>query len=296
MSHTILTFPETLRSKVSEQGFPHVSFSMARGEVGEFTDIHLFIPIGMASSDSMNYGSSELGAIGSIAQDKRIGGRAGTGGTKSKTGSDLVAKLTSKFKAGGGISGGLATAFELKSGLVVNPYTATTFEGVNVRSFEFAFKLVPTSKEESVIAHKIENAFRKYMYPKERGTGSLEYPPTFRIEFMSGGRPNKYMPRIIDTYLTTMAANYNATGNAFHENDGVLGAAPTEIDISMTFQEVRAITRDDLYGEDLVYKDGYDDAGHVVGATADTPGEAAAYTADLSNTAVDKGVELVGGQ
>ena len=135
-----------------------------------------------------------------------------------------------------------------------------------------------------MIAHKIENAFRKYMYPKERGTGSLEYPPTFRIEFMSGGKPNKYMPRIIDTYLTGMGANYNATGNAFHENDGVLGAAPTEIDLSMTFQEVRAITRDDLYGEDLVYKDGYDDAGHVVGAVADTPGEAAEYTADLQNT------------
>ena len=294
MSHTILTFPETLRSKVSDEGFPHVSFSMVRGEAGEFTDIHLFVPIGMASSDNMNYGSSELGAIGAIASNKRIGGRAGTGGTLEKSGADYIAALTKKFKSGGGISGGLATAFELKSGLVVNPYTATTFEGVNVRSFEFAFKLVPTSREESQTAHMIENAFRKYMYPKERGTGSLEYPPTFRIEFMSGGRPNKYMPRIIDTYLTSMSANYNATGNAFHQNDGVLGAAPTEIDLSMTFQEVRSITRDDLYGDTLVYKDGHSNSGHVVGAPADTPAYAAAYTADLSNRAVDQGAELIG--
>ena len=290
MSHTILTFPETLRAKVSDQGFPHVSFSMARGSVAEFTDIHLFIPLGMSSNDSMNYGGSELGVVGAIAKDKRLGG------TKEASSADFIAKMIGNFKKGGGQFAGLATAAELKSGLVVNPYTATTFEGVNVRSFEFSFKLVPTSKEESMTAHKIENAFRKYMYPKERGTGSLEYPPTFRIEFMSGGKPNKYMPRIIDTYLTTMGANYNATGNAFHENDGVLGAAPTEIDISMTFQEVRAITRDDLYGEDLVYKDGYDDAGHVVGDVADTPGEAAAYTADLSNSAVDKTVEFAGGE
>ena len=84
MSQTILTFPETLRSKVSEEGFPHVSFSMARGSVGEFTDIHLFVPIGMSSNDAMNYGSSELGAVGAIAQDKRLGGRAGTGGAKEK--------------------------------------------------------------------------------------------------------------------------------------------------------------------------------------------------------------------
>jgi hypothetical protein len=91
-----------------------------------------------------------------------------------------------------------------------------------------------------------------------------------------------------------MAANYNATGNAFHQNDGVLGAAPTEIDISMTFQEVRSITRDDLYGEGLVYKDGHANSGHVVGAPSDTPGEAATYTADLSNSAIDGGAELLG--
>jgi hypothetical protein len=296
MSHTILTFPETLRSKVSEDGFPHISFSMVRGEMGEFTDIHLFIPIGMASNDGMNYGSQNLGLVGAAARDKAIGGRLGTGGQKQKAGADFISQLTSRFKAGSGIGGGVASAFELKSGLIVNPYTAVTFEGVNVRSFEFAFKLVPTSKEESLIAHKIENAFRKYMYPKERGTGSLEYPPTFRIEFMAGGQPNKYMPRIIDTYLTTMSANYNATGNAFHENDGVLGAAPTEIDLTMTFQEVRAITRDDLYGADLVYKDGYDDAGHVVGDTADTPGEAAKYARDVSARAISRGAELAGGE
>ena len=282
MSHTILTFPETLRAKVSEQGFPHVSFSMARGSVAEFTDIHLFIPLGMSSNDSMNYGGSELGVVGAIAKDKRLGG------TKEASSADFIAKMIGNFKKGGGQFAGLATAAELKSGLVVNPYTATTFEGVNVRSFEFSFKLVPTSKEESMTAHKIENAFRKYMYPREKGAGALEYPPTFRIEFMSGGHPNKYMPRIIDTYLTSMATTYNATGNAFHTNDGVLGAAPTEIDLTMTFQEVRAITREDLYGEDLIYKDGYDTAGHVVGAPADTPEEAAAYTRGLKNDLAQK--------
>ena len=67
-----------------------------------------------------------------------------------------------------------------------------------------------------------------------------------------------------------------------------MGAAPTEIDLTMTFQEVRAITREDLYGEDLIYKDGYDTAGHVVGAPADTPEEAAAYTRGLKNDLVQK--------
>jgi hypothetical protein len=278
MSHTILTFPETLRSKVSEDGFPHISFSMVRGEMGEFTDIHLFIPIGMASSDSMNYGSTELGIVGAAAQATRLGGDASVGME------DIISRATSSFKGMGGTAGAASAAAELKSGLVVNPFTSVTFEGVNVRSFEFAFKLIPSSRNESKTAHKIENAFRKYMYPKSRGAGALEYPPTFRIEFMAGGLPNKYMPRIIDTYLTTMSTNYNATGNSFHTNDGVLGAAPTEIDISMTFQEVRAITRDDLYGDTLTYKDGYDNAGHTVGTPGDMPGESAVPTNETTNS------------
>ncbi len=280
MSHTILTFPSTLRSKVSEEGFPHISFSMVRGEMGEFTDIHLFIPIGMASNDSMNYGSTELGIIGAAAQATRLGGDASVGME------DIISRATASFKSMGATAGA-ASAAELKSGLVVNPFTSVTFEGVNVRSFEFAFKLVPSSRDESKIAHKIENAFRKYMYPKARGAGALEYPPTFRIEFMAGGLPNKYMPRIIDTYLTTMSTNYNATGNSFHTNDGVLGAPPTEIDISLTFQEVRAITRNDLYSDEfgLSYIEGYDNAGHTVGTPGDMPGESSVPVNETSNNA-----------
>jgi hypothetical protein len=267
---TILTFPETLRSRVSDDGFPHVSFSMARKGVPEFNQIHLFVPVGIGSNDGMNYGSAELGVAGAVATATTGGGDVGS--------SDIIAATTKAFKSGGGAT--LAASAELKSGLIVNPYTATTFEGVNVRQFEFAFKLVPTSAEESVTAHKIENAFRKYMYPKDIGAGSLEYPPTFRIKFMAGGKVNKYMPRIIDTYLTGMTANYNATGNSFHANDGKRGAAPVEIDLTLSFQEVRAITRDDLYGSGLNYIDGYESAGNIVGEAPDTMQD---LTSNISN-------------
>lgn len=262
---TILTFPETLRSRVSEDGFPHVSFSMARKGVPEFTQIHLFVPVGIGSNDGMNYGSAELGIGGMVANAAVSGDNVGS--------ADILSRVTKSAKGGMGAIpgiGGFAASAELKSGLIVNPYTATTFEGVNVRQFEFAFKLVPTSASESVTAHDIENAFRKYMYPKDIGAGSLEYPPTFRIKFMAGGKVNKYMPRIIDTYLTGMTASYNATGNSFHANDGKLGAAPVEIDLTLSFQEVRAITRDDLYGSGLNYIDGYESAGHVVGNSPDS--------------------------
>lgn len=251
----ILTFPETLRSRISEKGFPHVSFTMARKNQPEFNQIHLFIPLGITTSDGMNYGSTNLGLGGAAA------GAAKTGSVESASSADLGAAVMKQFKSNMGTAT-LATVGELESGLIVNPYTAVTFEGVNVRQFEFAFKLVPTSLDESKTAHEIENSFRKYMYPLRIGLSSLEYPPTFRIKFMAGGQINKYMPKIIDTYLIAMTANYNATGNSFHENDGKLGAPPVEIDLNMTFQEVRAITRQDLYDEQgLGYNTNYDSAG-----------------------------------
>lgn len=260
----ILTFPESLRDKVTNEGFPYVSFTMARQGAPEFQQICLFIPAGMGSSDGMNYNQSDLGMFGMGAAQLAQG--------KNVNMADIASNVIKEV--GKQIAPGLATAASLKSGLVVNPYMATTFEGATVRQFGFEFKLVPTSKEESLTAHQIENAFRKYMYPKERGAGSLEYPPTFRIKFMAGTGINKYMPRIIDSYLTAMTATYNSTGNSFHSNDGNLGAAPVEIDINLTFQEVRAITRDDLYNESgLTYKDGYESAGHVVGAPVDNEGD-----------------------
>jgi len=247
----ILTFPETLRSRISEKGFPHVSFTMARKNQPEFNQIHLFIPSGIATSDGMNYGSSELGAFGALANAKASGTAVGA--------EDIVSNITKRLKTSMGGAGQVA---ELQSGVIVNPYTAVTFEGVNVRQFEFAFKLVPSSLDESKTAHEIENSFRKYMYPLRIGLSSLEYPPTFRIKFMAGGQINKYMPKIIDTYLIAMTTNYNATGNSFHENDGKLGAPPVEIDLNMTFQEVRSITRQDLYDEQgLGYNTNYDAAG-----------------------------------
>ena len=55
------------------------------------------------------------------------------------------------------------------------------------------------------------------------------------------------MPQIMDCHLTNLSVTYNGTTNAFHK-DG----APVETDLSMTFQEARAIVRQDLYGDNKI--------------------------------------------
>lgn len=238
----VLAFPDSLRSKI-DKGFPHVQFTMARKGAPDFKSIHLFMPQGVASADGASYGSTNLGLAGAAKA---------ASGSDEITGSDVIGQVTKAAKGLGGITGASGQIAELESGVIVNPYTTMTFDGTVLRSFAFAFKLVPESAAESVTARDIENIFRKYLYPKDLGAGSLEYPPTWKVKFMNGESVNKYMPRIIDTYLINMTATYNSTGNSFHKNSD--GAAPVEIDVALTFQEVRAITRDDLYPDNgLMY-------------------------------------------
>ena len=134
-------------------------------------------------------------------------------------------------------------------GVAANPYIATAFESTTLRSFGFTFKCVPESSDEAEDVRLIENLFRKYMYPKELDPIALQYPPIFRIKFYNGEEENKFMPMILDSYLINLTTTYNETSNMFH-GDG----APVETSMSITFQETKALTRDDLYGEDLEYR------------------------------------------
>ena len=43
-----------------------------------------------------------------------------------------------------------------------------------------------------------------------------------------------------------MQTTYNSTTNAFHDK-----GQPVEIDIALTFQEVKALTREDLHEEEV---------------------------------------------
>ena len=137
-----------------------------------------------------------------------------------------------------------------RSGLAANPYTNNAFQGSNMRTFEFNFKLIAESMDEAKEARNIENTFRKFLYPRKH-PGSpmvLVYPPYWEITFWKTVDEelvqNEYLPLIMLCNLETMNTTYNASGNAFHE-DG----SPTEVDMSLSFKESITLTREDLYGD-----------------------------------------------
>ena len=236
-------FPTDLRNGAS-QGFPFMRFCVKEpGEDGNKSVVYLYHPPGVSVGDGANYGTFDMGSLkGGIDFAKRA-----LGGNINVTKDDVYAAgliSTDKMSKASGLD--IRRKSAISAGVAVNPYTRQTFEGVNIRTFSFSFKMVAESASESNMARNIERTFRKFLYPKRMGEIALSYPPLFYISFYSEGRINEYMPIIKPAYLTGMEASFNETANTMFKGTG----APIEVALSLTFTEERALVRQDLYPTD----------------------------------------------
>ena len=236
-------FPLSLQDGAN-QGHPFMRFRVQEiSNRNHGVTIFLYQPPGVAVGDGANYGSFDMGTLkgGMEFAKKALGGTAGV------TKEDLFASaLIAKNKIGGGTALNIRSKAALKSGIATNPYTRQSFEGVNIRTYSFSFKLVAESKKESEMARNIERTFRKFLYPKRSGSVALTYPPLFDIKFYSENQENEYMPVIKPCYLTSMETTFNETANTMFKGTG----APIEVGLSLSFQEERALVRQDLYAAD----------------------------------------------
>jgi len=266
-----IVFPPSLRAAGPDgEGLPTIRFSASKkGEgVGEFENVQLYMPSGLQFQDSAQYNNIDLGVI--RAAKSLVKQKDGTFGFNDLKGDQLEVaglKLADKLGADQSMTG--ATA--LNQGIAFNPQTALAFEGVNLRTFSFAFTLVPESEKDSKTIRQIENFFRKYLYPKVTGFVA-HYPPIFSIRFydaIDGDTESRYMPMIHDSYLTGVDLQINPQGNSFHRTSD--GYAPTATQLTLSFAEGRMLSRHDIYRENsLEYNT---DRPNSAGITAETSGE-----------------------
>ena len=246
-----LCFPAELTHQKNNWMF--MSFGVRIGNPGA-REIYLPIPPGLTFSDSMSYSSLDLGILGSIGQDT-IKAMENAKGIKSAIGAGiggLAGSLVNKAKkmntaAAASIAAryfrqeSIANTIDFSTKQVVSPNTNTSFQNTGIRSFGFNFKMMPKSKSEAELITAIIKTFRENMYPKGNDV-VLTYPPIWSMKFYDGsGNENRKIPKIYECYLTGMTATYNGTTNMFHE-DG----SPVETDVSIQFQETRALTLSDI--------------------------------------------------
>tara|TARA_B100000459_G_scaffold144277_1_gene106772 strand:- start:3530 stop:4519 length:990 start_codon:yes stop_codon:yes gene_type:complete len=260
-------FPNDLAEGAST-GLPFIRFGIQNNKGTDKVAIYLHLPPGISFSDGVNYSGFDIGTLkGGIGKVKGMldDGRLGIS-ESDLFATALIAK--DKIVTPGSTVEKITSAAALRAGVATNPYTRTAFETTNVRGYQFSFKMVASSAEESAKMVAIERTFRKFLYPKRMGSIAVVYPPLFHIDFYVEGRKSEYLPKIKPCYLTTLDTTFNSTSSTFHQDTG----APTEVDISLTFQEERTLVRQDLYptDSDITEADGYYQESSTGGKSADT--------------------------
>jgi hypothetical protein len=207
--------------------------------------IELYCPPGVTVGDSINYDRVSLGILGSQGAKNVISSiQSGQGRTDAVTGA-----LLDSFKTGleTGLGMKVATTLGIDENVVNffakkirSPNTNTTFQGVNIRTFGFDFKMVADSKQESEQIKDIIEFFRQNSYPEiTGGQGFISYakfPPLWNIQFLFKKNVNQHMPAIDFCFLQGVSTVYNTQETAFYEETG----APFDVTVSLSFIESRA--------------------------------------------------------
>ena len=234
------------------------------------------IPEGIQDSNIAGWGSGDMGPLQTIAMGAAIGVVSGENIAKSINGA--VKNLFTKATAASQIAIGqdaLQTYFASQAaqallggsdfnqnlsrstGAVFNSNTELLFSGVSLRSgFSFSFDLVPRSKKESdeikdiIRFFKSESAAQKGAASGDAAGLFLKSPSVFRLRYMSGGRPHPFLNQFKICALNAMSVNYTASGTYATYSD----ATPVHMQMTLTFQELTPIYREDYVESNGDYK------------------------------------------
>lgn len=196
---------------------------------------------GLVASAAMNNGSGIIGAIGNaVAEGLESVFNLATGQITKDTANVAAARISQKIPSAG-LRAAASTA--LQTG--VNPGTRMIFDRPNIRQFTFQFRFIATSAAEASQVENIIKSFRTEMYPEainiaEGIPAGYRFPNLFEISFKFLNSDAKF-PKIQLAYLRSCQVNYNGSQMSFHA-DG----QPTEIDMTLVFQEYRALAKQDI--------------------------------------------------
>jgi len=226
----------------------------------------LYVPPSFLSTDSFDYSTANLGVAGMAGMQalRNSGGvmdavmegiKGGFSGIMDVATKGLATEAgkAAAVRVANAASSTAGAAVSLATGIAPNPNLRSTFSSAGIREFNFQFKMIASSPEESANIQNIVKFFRFHSYPDQvaviKGvSAALEYPNLFQIKIQSLGTDKRYKhvgTPIKLCYCKSVSVTYNATSSVLHY-DG----SPTEVDLTVTFQEYRPLNRDDIRNED----------------------------------------------
>jgi hypothetical protein len=218
------------------------------------TVITLFMPPGIKTNYKANYTDTSIGSatkvgVGlytDIMSGKNLKGitdnlQTNTGELGQAMAIDAALQLVSSVPS----LGGLKEATEMQMGEILADRMELAFKGVDKRSFEYTFKMLPRSEVEADEIVKIIGMFKHHMLPEMRGAHTrgrrMGIPSTFDINYMFVNTENQYLNKVSTCFLESMDVSYAEGKFKAHE-----GGQPVETTITLSFKEIELITRDKL--------------------------------------------------
>lgn len=198
--------------------------------------------------------SKSLGDMGKDSVDGITGAIQGafSGGT-----SDSVLAAANYLKRAGlsYLNNDLSTAIDITTGTYVNPHATLTFNGINLKTFNFDWTLSPKSQSESdslqkIIKHIKRSILPSYSAPLINGQlpssislsrGLLKFPDMVDIFFV--GVDQNYFFFYKTCMIDQFSVDYSPNGNVLTK--GPNGARPNIITMNMSLREAAIHTKDD---------------------------------------------------
>lgn len=223
------------------------------------TEVLLYLPQGLQFRDNVTYENVDVGATGAaVAQGASIAGSMADGvgsfvqGLTSGGGDGLAKLATVKLaQAAGKFSDEVTAGLKLQTGVTTNPNQRSLFKQVNMREFQFNFKMIARSREESEQVKSIVNFFRSELYPEDINVNiagqelslGYQFPNKFNLEFEYGGKTIAH--KVKPCFLRSVDTTYNASQMAFHDDGEFL-----EVDMNLNFTETVTLSKKDILDVD----------------------------------------------
>jgi hypothetical protein len=150
--------------------------------------------------------------------------------------------------------GGNLTASQLlarQTGNILNPNMELLFEGVNLRSFKFSFKLTPRGPQEAAEVKNIIRTLKKNMTPQINGI-YLNTPNIFELTYKKGSDNHPFLHKFKQCALTDMSVNYTGEGVYATYGGSVKdgGGTPVSMIMDLGFKELEPIYSGDYDEKD----------------------------------------------
>lgn len=131
--------------------------------------------------------------------------------------------------------------FGLLGGVIQNPHTNLTFQGINLKRHSWSWRFSPRSQQESDALQNIINTIKLRIHPEESfARFALDYPDTVEVEWV--GPPKNYLPVINKAMVT----NFEVSGGTGDQIPMYKSGAPIVLDFRISIQEINIITRNKL--------------------------------------------------